>query len=54
VIDDGCGLKEGLDEGSGIAGMRERALLIGADLQIRAEAGKGVAVKLSVSPESSR
>jgi two-component system, NarL family, sensor histidine kinase UhpB len=54
VTDDGCGLTEGLDEGSGIAGMRERALLIGADLQIRAEAGKGVAVKLSVSPESPR
>jgi two-component system sensor histidine kinase UhpB len=54
VIDDGCGIKERLDEGSGIAGMRERALLIGANLQIRAEAGKGVAVKLSVSPGSAR
>jgi two-component system, NarL family, sensor histidine kinase UhpB len=54
VTDDGCGLKEGLDEGSGIAGMRERALLIGADLQIGAEAGKGMAVKLRVPRESSR
>jgi len=49
VTDDGCGLKEGLDEGSGIAGMRERAMLVGADLQITAEAGKGVAVRLKVA-----
>jgi two-component system sensor histidine kinase UhpB len=49
VTDDGCGLKEDLDEGSGIAGMRERAMLVGADLHITAEAGKGVVVKLTVA-----
>jgi len=52
VTDDGCGLKEGLDEGSGIAGMRERALLIDGDLQIRAAAGTGLAVELCVPPRS--
>jgi two-component system sensor histidine kinase UhpB len=54
VSDDGCGLEESMDEGSGIAGMRERAMLIGADLQITAEAGHGVAVKLSVAPGTTR
>jgi two-component system sensor histidine kinase UhpB len=48
VTDDGRGLGEGLDEGSGIAGMRERSMLIGADLQIKSAPGEGVSVKLSV------
>jgi two-component system sensor histidine kinase UhpB len=48
VTDDGRGLREGHDEGSGIAGMRERSMLIGADLQIKSPPGEGVAVKLSV------
>jgi two-component system sensor histidine kinase UhpB len=54
VTDDGPGLEDGLVEGSGIAGMRERAMLVGADLQITAGAGKGVAVRLSVAQESAR
>jgi two-component system, NarL family, sensor histidine kinase UhpB len=48
ITDDGCGLKGPVNEGSGIAGMRERALLVGADLQIESAAGGGVAVRLSV------
>jgi two-component system, NarL family, sensor histidine kinase UhpB len=49
VADDGCAINEGLNEGSGIAGMRERAMLVGAELQIAAAAGKGVAVKLRIA-----
>jgi two-component system, NarL family, sensor histidine kinase UhpB len=52
VTDDGRGLEEGLVEGSGIAGMRERAMLVGADLRITAGARNGVAVWLSVPQES--
>jgi two-component system, NarL family, sensor histidine kinase UhpB len=48
ITDDGCGLEGPVNEGSGIAGMRERALLVGADLQIESPAGGGVAVRLSV------
>jgi two-component system, NarL family, sensor histidine kinase UhpB len=46
IADDGRGIKEGLNEGSGIAGMRERAMLVGAELQIAAAAGRGVVVRL--------
>jgi two-component system sensor histidine kinase UhpB len=49
VTDDGCGLEGGLEEGSGIAGMRERAMLVGADLRITASAGNGVSVRLIVA-----
>jgi two-component system sensor histidine kinase UhpB len=48
ITDDGRGLDGPANEGSGIAGMRERALLIGADLKIESAPGKGVAVRLSV------
>jgi two-component system, NarL family, sensor histidine kinase UhpB len=48
ITDDGRGLEGPANEGSGIAGMRERALLIGADLQIKSAPGEGVTVRLSI------
>jgi two-component system, NarL family, sensor histidine kinase UhpB len=50
VSDDGRGLPDSLPEGSGLDGMRERAMLIGADLQISSPERKGVEVKLAVTP----
>lgn len=44
VRDDGRGLPEHLVEGSGMSGMRERAMLIRADLKIESTAGAGVSV----------
>lgn len=38
------------DEGAGIGGMRERALLVGADLTITSQASEGTEVKLHVPP----
>ena len=49
VADDGRGLPEGLSEGGGLAGMRERAMLVGADLQISSSERHGVEVKLAVA-----
>jgi two-component system sensor histidine kinase UhpB len=45
--DDGCGVA-GAAEGAGIQGMRERALLIGADLTIGPAPGRGTEVLLRV------
>lgn len=50
VSDDGRGLPESLPEGSGVAGMRERAMLVGADLQLSSREEQGVEVKLVVAP----
>jgi two-component system, NarL family, sensor histidine kinase UhpB len=47
VGDDGRGLPE-QPAGSGLAGMRERALLIGAELEVRSRRGRGTEVILSV------
>jgi two-component system, NarL family, sensor histidine kinase UhpB len=47
VLDDGVGL-DGRDAGSGIRGMRERALLVGAELAIETRAGGGVEVRLEL------
>ena len=44
VADNGRGLPEDVVEGGGLTGMRERAMLIGADLQIESVAGSGVSV----------
>jgi two-component system sensor histidine kinase UhpB len=44
VADNGRGLPEGVVEGGGLTGMRERAMLIGADLEIESAAGSGVSV----------
>jgi len=48
VTDDGKGL-EGEAPGSGIQGMRERALIVGAKLQIESSRGVGTTVMLQVS-----
>lgn len=51
VADNGCGFDaESLDKvtGLGVAGMRERASLIGADLEVLSLPGKGTRVVLSV------
>ena len=50
VADDGCGLN-GAADGSGILGMRERALLVGGDLAIASRQGGGVEVRLAVPLE---
>ncbi|MHA6624978.1 histidine kinase [Pseudonocardia sichuanensis] len=46
ISDDGCGGV--VHEGAGIRGMRERALLIGAELTITSRAGRGTEVRLTV------
>lgn len=48
VADDGRGRLGEEQVGSGIRGMRERALLIGADLRIDSAAGQGVTLSLDV------
>jgi two-component system sensor histidine kinase UhpB len=49
VADDGCGFAfEQSESGLGIGGMRERALLIGAELTIESRPGEGTTVRLSV------
>jgi two-component system sensor histidine kinase UhpB len=48
VSDDGCGIRRGTPAGSGIEGMRERALLIGASLRIESGRGGGTTVRLEV------
>jgi len=47
VVDDGVGL-DGSPPGGGLRGMRERAVLIGADLAIEPATGGGLAVTLDV------
>ncbi len=49
VSDDGRGAS--LLEGSGVTGMRERAMLVGADLRFHSPQGKGVVVELVVAPD---
>jgi len=56
VRDDGCGLSPGaLPLANGIRGMRERAMLIGAQLHIDSGPGRGTEIKLSIplDPEAS-
>ena len=48
VADNGRGLPEDVVEGGGLTGMRERAMLIGADLEIESAAGSGVSVTVRV------
>jgi two-component system sensor histidine kinase UhpB len=49
ITDNGRGLTTAEHAGSGIRGMRERALLIGARLQVESAPGKGVSVCLHVA-----
>ena len=48
VLDDGCGI-DGAAEGAGLTGMRERALMIGADLEVGAGADGGASVRLTIA-----
>jgi len=52
VADDGCGPPA--EDGSGIHGMRERAMLIGARLTVGPADGGGTEVKLEIPPEGAR
>lgn len=47
IRDNGRGIGTG-QEGAGIRGMRERALLVGADLEVGAAPGRGTEVRLTV------
>jgi two-component system, NarL family, sensor histidine kinase UhpB len=47
VRDDGRGLPEARS-GTGLSGMRERALLVGAELSVRSAAAKGTEIVLRV------
>jgi two-component system, NarL family, sensor histidine kinase UhpB len=48
ISDDGCGFTEGRNGGLGLAGMRERALLIGGHLCIWSGNGHGTRVELTL------
>jgi two-component system sensor histidine kinase UhpB len=53
VADDGRGFAfDESERGLGIGGMRERALLVGADLTIQSRPGAGTTVRLEVPGES--
>ena len=54
VSDNGRGLSESVREGGGLAGMRERAMLIGADLQVGSSQSGGVSVNLGVPLKTDR
>jgi len=49
VTDNGRGLPEQTLAGGGLTGMRERAMLIGAELEINSTAGTGVEVRLRLA-----
>jgi two-component system, NarL family, sensor histidine kinase UhpB len=51
VKDNGQGLPEHVVAGGGLTGMRERAMLIGARLEVESIAGAGVEVKLRLAPK---
>jgi two-component system, NarL family, sensor histidine kinase UhpB len=52
VADDGSGMSGLASNGGGIRGMRERAVLIGAQLAIDSQPGRGVEVRLTLPPET--
>jgi two-component system sensor histidine kinase UhpB len=55
VRDDGVGLSPGaLPSSHGIRGMRERAMLLGAQLVIRSERGRGTEISLSIPSSSEK
>ena len=55
VRDGGAGFRrDGQRDGSGIRGMRERALLVGADLEVRSTPGKGTEVRLVIAARGDR
>ena len=55
VSDDGCGIaEEALDSSQGIRGMRERAMLVGANLSIDTRPGEGTVVRLAIPRDAAR
>jgi two-component system, NarL family, sensor histidine kinase UhpB len=54
VKDDGQGLPEQVIAGGGLAGMRERAMLIGGELALDSPPEGGVEVRLSLGPNEDR
>jgi two-component system sensor histidine kinase UhpB len=54
VADNGRGLVGARPEGTGIAGMRERAMLVGAQLQVASGPGQGVQVSLRIPADAPR
>ena len=50
VADDGAGFDPGRDAGAGLRGMRERALLVSADLAVDSQHGDGTTVRLTLQP----
>lgn len=54
VKDNGHGLPERVDKGGGLTGMRERAMLIGAELAIESAPGAGVEVTLRLGSDRAR
>ena len=55
VVDDGRGFAfEQAERGLGLAGMRERALLVGGELTIESRPGHGTTVRLTLPGESPR
>ena len=53
VADDGAGFVfDQVDRGLGLGGMRERALLVGGDLQVESRPGEGTRVRLRVPIEN--
>jgi len=48
VGDDGRGFDEPVGESNGLAGMRERALMIGAQFDVRSRPGQGAEIRLSI------
>jgi two-component system, NarL family, sensor histidine kinase UhpB len=51
VRDDGQGFDPNQETGAGLRGMRERAVLVGAELDVDSSQGSGTAVRLTVRPE---
>ena len=55
VQDDGCGFDAAtVRQGSGLAGMRERAAALGADLQIASAPTRGTRLRLIVPRSDAR
>lgn len=55
VVDNGCGLEDSdVDDGAGIRGMRERALLVDGQLSVAQAGGAGTEVRLTVPLPSQR
>lgn len=54
VADDGCGLPQRLDPGVGLEGMRRRADVLGAALDVRARAGRGTVVEIDLPLDAAR